>query len=95
MNFTLDNAYYDWSQEEDFGILDNLEERYLDHFELSNSLIQLANENPDLIKTMANFGQDGRKALNFVIISSKVRFVISFKYRGIKVAFLGFFFLSN
>ncbi|KFM71636.1 Carboxypeptidase D, partial [Stegodyphus mimosarum] len=73
VNFTLDNSFIEWSQKEDFGILENIEGRYLNNFELHNELLQLANENPDLIAPMANFGKDGLKALNFVIVSSEVQ----------------------
>lgn len=72
INFTLDNAYFSWSQVEDFGILDSLEERYINNFELHNQLLQLSNEHPDLVKPMANFGTGGLKALNFIIISSEI-----------------------
>ncbi|GFY39431.1 carboxypeptidase D [Trichonephila inaurata madagascariensis] len=72
VNFTLDNEFFDWLQKEDFGILDNLDDRYLSNFELHNSLTKLATDNPNLVKPMANFGHDGRKALNFIIISSEI-----------------------
>ncbi|GFW42006.1 carboxypeptidase D [Trichonephila clavipes] len=72
VNFTLDNEFFDWLQKEDFGILDNIDDRYLSNFELHNSLTKLAADNPNLVKPMANFGHDGRKALNFIIISSEI-----------------------
>lgn len=76
VNFTLDNAFFAWSESEDLGILENLEERYFDSFELHDQLHQLATENSDIVMPMANFGTGGRKALTFIIISSKVIFNI-------------------
>ncbi|GFT10954.1 carboxypeptidase D [Nephila pilipes] len=72
VNFTLDNEFFDWLQKEDFEILDNIDDRYLSSLELHNSLSKLAAENSNLVKPMANFGHDGRKALNFVILSSEI-----------------------
>lgn len=100
VNFTLDNAFFAWSQSEDFGILDNLEGRYIDDFELHNQLIQLSNENQDLVKPMANFGAGGLKALNFVIISSQVCFVflacsVLMNQLSLKVLHEGSFFPSS
>lgn len=76
VNFTLDNAFFAWSESEDVGILENLEERYFENFELHDQLHQLATENPNIVMPMANFGTGGRKALTFIIISSKVSFNI-------------------
>ncbi|KAG8185509.1 hypothetical protein JTE90_019764 [Oedothorax gibbosus] len=73
VNFTLHNDYLAWSQREDFGILDNIDDRYLSNTELHTALLNLSTENPNLVKPMANFGRDGLKALNFIIVSSKVR----------------------
>ncbi|XP_055924205.1 carboxypeptidase D-like [Argiope bruennichi] len=72
VNFTLDNEYFDWLQKEDFGILDNIDDRYLNNIELHSSLLKLKNENPQLVKSMANIGHDGMQAFNFIIVSSEV-----------------------
>ncbi|GIY90390.1 hypothetical protein CEXT_552002 [Caerostris extrusa] len=72
VNFTLDNQFFDWLQKEDFDILDNIDDRYLNNFELHDALSTLLAENPSLVKPMANFGRNGEKALNFIIISSEV-----------------------
>ncbi|CAL1265429.1 unnamed protein product [Larinioides sclopetarius] len=72
VNFTLDNEYFDWLQTEDFGILDNIDDRYLNNIELHNSLLKLKNENPTLVQSMANVGHDGLQTFNFIIVSSEV-----------------------
>lgn len=85
VNFTLHNDYMDWSQKEDFGILDNVDDRYLSTTELHTALLNLSTENPNLVKPMANFGHDGLKALNFIMVSSKVFQSYSFKTQFNKV----------
>ncbi|XP_054714208.1 carboxypeptidase D-like [Uloborus diversus] len=72
VNFTLDNHFFHWSQTEDYGILDNIEDVYLSNSELHNELLQLSNDNRNFVKPMSNIGSDGLKTLNFVIVSSEV-----------------------
>ncbi|XP_071039016.1 carboxypeptidase D [Parasteatoda tepidariorum] len=72
LNFTLDNKFFEWSEKNDFGILENIDDNYVDFMELHNQLLKLSSENKALVKPMANFGRNGLKALNFIIISSEV-----------------------
>lgn len=54
-NFTLraDNSST-WSQQEDFGLAENLGERYLNNSEINTVMAEIENQHPDIAEFLAN-----------------------------------------
>lgn len=54
-NFTLmaDNSSI-WSQQEDFGLAENLEKRYLNNSEINVAMAEIENQHPDIAEFLAN-----------------------------------------
>lgn len=73
-NFTLVSVNNQWSMDQDYGIVENLDESYLSNEKLHSTLRKMAKENPDLIRTMMNPGVSGEMELQFVIINPNVCF---------------------
>lgn len=54
-NFTLkvDNSST-WSQQEDFGVTENLKEKYLSNSEINVAMAKIENQHPDIAEFLAN-----------------------------------------
>ncbi|XP_023220192.1 carboxypeptidase D-like [Centruroides sculpturatus] len=77
VNFTIETNIPSWSKSNDFGITENIQEKYLDNDELHSVMRTIAMDNEDIVRSVINNGSNNI-IVHCLVFSSQVCFNILF-----------------
>ncbi|XP_067136764.1 carboxypeptidase D-like [Centruroides vittatus] len=83
VNFTIETNISSWSKSNDFGITENIQEKYLDNDELHSIMRTIAMDNEDIVRSVINNGSNNIIVHCLVFSSQEHKFDIP------KIALIG------
>lgn len=84
VNFTIDFKINSWSEKNDYGIEENIENKYLSNDELHSAMRTIAMDNEDIVRSVINNGSSNNMIVHCLVLSAQEH-----KFNIPKIALIG------